>query len=51
VPYTPQTDRIIEKLADLRPATLATMHGSSFNGDCAAALRGYGGVIKEFFGH
>jgi flavorubredoxin len=51
VPYTPQTDRIIEKLAALQPATLATMHGSSFNGDCAAALRGYGGVIKEFFGH
>jgi len=28
----------IRKLADLRPRTLAVMHGSSFNGDCEHAL-------------
>jgi flavorubredoxin len=28
----------IRKLADLEPRTLAVMHGSSFNGDCAQAL-------------
>jgi flavorubredoxin len=28
----------IRKLADLEPRTLALMHGSSFNGDCAHAL-------------
>jgi flavorubredoxin len=28
----------IRKLAELKPRTLGLMHGSSFNGDCAAAL-------------
>lgn len=50
VPYTPQTDRIIERLAALTPRTLATMHGSSYNGDCARALRDCGSVIKEVLG-
>ena len=27
VPYTPETDSIMENLASLRPRTLATMHG------------------------
>jgi len=36
-PATPST---IERLADLAPRTLALMHGSSFAGDCAGALRG-----------
>jgi flavorubredoxin len=35
---TPQTGRTIRTLAELRPARLAIMHGSSFEGDCAAAL-------------
>jgi flavorubredoxin len=30
----------LERLAQLRPATLATMHGSAFAGDGAAQLRG-----------
>lgn len=50
VPYTPQTEPIIERLAALAPKTLATMHGSSFNGNCAEALRGYGRLAKEVFG-
>jgi flavorubredoxin len=36
---TPSTGPTIRKLADLQPRTLALMHGSSFTGDCAAALR------------
>ena len=36
--YTPGTAPAIRRLADLRPTTLALMHGSSFRGDCAAAL-------------
>jgi flavorubredoxin len=36
VGYT--TAPTIRKLADLEPRTLAVMHGSSFNGDCAHAL-------------
>ncbi|MBI2168541.1 MAG: MBL fold metallo-hydrolase [Actinobacteria bacterium] len=35
----PDTPGIIEALADLRPTTLALMHGSSFGGDGSAALR------------
>jgi len=34
----PQTAATIRKLAELQPANLAAMHGSSFNGDCVAAL-------------
>jgi flavorubredoxin len=36
---TPQTARSIRALADLAPERLAIMHGSSFEGDGAAALR------------
>jgi flavorubredoxin len=35
----PSTPATIEALAELAPRTLATMHGSSFTGDCAGALR------------
>jgi flavorubredoxin len=37
---TPQTARSIRAMADLAPARLAIMHGSSFEGDCAVALQG-----------
>lgn len=36
----PATAPTIRKLAGLKPRTLGLMHGSSFNGDCAAALNG-----------
>ncbi|HET7739029.1 MAG TPA: MBL fold metallo-hydrolase [Mycobacterium sp.] len=36
----PSTPATVERLADLEPKTLALMHGSSFSGDCASALRG-----------
>jgi hypothetical protein len=35
---TPDTPRTIRQLASLAPARLALMHGSSFEGDCVAAL-------------
>jgi flavorubredoxin len=35
----PSTPSTIERLAGLAPRTLALMHGSSFTGDCAGALR------------
>lgn len=47
VPYTPNTGLILEGLASLQPRTLATMHGSSFCGDCGQALRDLAGVMKE----
>lgn len=36
---TPRTGPTIRELADLEPTTLAVMHGSSFRGDAAGALR------------
>lgn len=36
---SPATPTTIDALADLAPATLALMHGSSFTGDCAGALQ------------
>jgi len=50
VPYTPQTDRILSNLAALKPKTLATMHGSSFVGDGAQALRDLSRVMMEVLG-
>ncbi len=41
---TPTTGSTIRKLADLKPRTLAVMHGSSFNGHAAQALRDLGDV-------
>ena len=39
VSYTHKTGRILESLAELNPRTLAIMHGSSFVGDGASAIR------------
>jgi len=50
LPYTPLTARIIERLAELQPRTLAVMHGSSFEGDGGAALREFGSALREVFG-
>ncbi len=36
----PNTGAVIRSLAELAPQTLAIMHGSSFTGDAAGALRG-----------
>jgi len=47
MPYTPYTDRTFKKLAELKPKTLALMHGSSFTGDCESALLNYAGVVKK----
>ena len=43
----PSTAPIIRSLAALQPRTLALMHGSSFNGDCAAALNGLADFYAE----
>jgi len=50
VPYTPLTAQNLKKLADLKPKTLAVMHGSSFTGDCARALDDLNMVFREVFG-
>lgn len=50
MPYTRTTNRNLETLAALQPATLAAMHGSSFTGDGAAALRAAAVVMRELLG-
>ena len=50
IPYTQQTDGILQRLADLRPKTLAIMHGSSFTGDGERALRDLAVVMRETLG-
>lgn len=50
MPYTPNTRRLLSGLADLQPALLATMHGSSFTGNCAKALLDLDTVMKETLG-
>jgi flavorubredoxin len=49
-PYTHNTPKLLNTLADLNPKTLATMHGSSFNGDCRKALLDLNLVMKEIWG-
>lgn len=38
------------RLADLQPTTLAIMHGSSYNGDCARLLHDLADVYEKRFG-
>jgi flavorubredoxin len=46
-PAVPATYR---RLADLAPSTLAVMHGSSYNGDCATLLRTLADAYETRFG-
>ena len=51
MPYTGQTEGVLRSLADLKPETLAVMHGSSYRGKCNGLLSDLAGVIKETFEH
>jgi flavorubredoxin len=50
MPYTKHTDGILQKLAELKPRTIAPMHGSSFAGDGERALRDLAVVMREVLG-
>jgi flavorubredoxin len=50
VPYTHHTGRILEELASYQTRTLATMHGSSFEGDAADQIRELVPVMREVLG-
>ena len=50
MPYTPYTDSTLQRLAALGPKVLAVMHGSSFRGDGARAVRDLAVIIKECLG-
>jgi flavorubredoxin len=47
MPYTPDTEKTLRRLAELKPQTLAIMHGSSYRGDGQKALNELTEVIKE----
>lgn len=49
MPYTSQTAGVLRGLADLKPETLAVMHGSSYIGKSDTLLTDLAGVIKESF--
>jgi flavorubredoxin len=49
MPYTRKTEGVLRSLAELKPETLAVMHGSSYRGQCDRLLTGLAGVIKENF--
>lgn len=46
---TPTTGPTLRSLAELKPKTLAVMHGSSFEGDCAAALEALAAGYERMF--
>ena len=50
MPFTPSTRARLEDLASLQPRILAAMHGSSFIGDGAAALRGGADMMEKLLG-
>ena len=49
LPYTRHTEGVLRSLADLKPQTLAVMHGSSFSGPADRLLLDLAGVIQEAF--
>jgi flavorubredoxin len=50
MPYSINTGKMLERLAQLGPRTVATMHGSIYVGDGARALRELDGIMKETLG-
>ena len=44
--HSPQTGAMLERLAGLKPTTLAVMHGSAWSGDGAAKLRELAGALR-----
>jgi flavorubredoxin len=50
VPYTHHTGRVLENLARYEPRALAAMHGSTYFGDGAQALRDLAAVMHEVLG-
>jgi hypothetical protein len=49
MPYTRQTEGVLRSLAELKPETLAVMHGPSYIGQSDRLLTALAGVIKENF--
>lgn len=50
MPYTKNTEGILQGLAALNPRTIAPMHGSAYVGDGAQAIRDLAVVMREVLG-
>lgn len=50
MPYTKNTDGILQSLADLKPRTIAPMHGSAYVGDGERAIREFAVMMQEVLG-
>ncbi|MCC6574020.1 MAG: MBL fold metallo-hydrolase [Planctomycetes bacterium] len=50
MPWTPRTRGTLQKLAALKPQTLAVMHGAAYKGDGAKALNALADVMAEVCG-
>lgn len=50
VPYTKNTDGILQSLAELKPRTIAPMHGSAYVGDGEQAIRDFAVMMREVLG-
>lgn len=50
LPYGFETDATLKRVAALKPATVATMHGSVYSGEGEQAILEYAGVLKEVLG-
>jgi len=47
LPYTPETDATLRRIAAQKPTTVATMHGSVFSGDGEQAILEYAEMLRE----
>lgn len=50
MPYTKNTDGILQSLAELKPRTIAPMHGSAYVGDGEQAIRDFAVMMREVLG-
>jgi hypothetical protein len=49
LPYSETMDTTLRRIAAVKPATVATMHGSVYQGDGENAILEYAEVLKEVF--
>jgi hypothetical protein len=47
LPYTTHTEKIIGRLADPKPKTIASMHGSTYVGDGESAILDLAQAMKD----
>ena len=50
MPYTKHTDGVMQRLAKLKPQTIAPMHGSTYVGDGEKALKDLATVLRDVLG-